>query len=152
MPLSTFAPPLPDGAMPSRGYRSAGDADGGRALAIGGGGAAGGLVTTVEDYARFVGVVCRGDGLSRGAHEDMLTPRSPVPPGDAPGPTSWGLGWSILSLGGDTIVLHDGDNGEYRTLAAFLPATGEGYVFLANGANGGELIGAILERLERSGG
>jgi CubicO group peptidase (beta-lactamase class C family) len=151
MRRSTFALPLPEGVEPSRGYRSARDPDSGRGMTTlrERGGAAGGLVTTAGDYARFVGLICRGEGLSPATHRAMLEPQSPVPAdGRAPGLTSWALGWGVMSLGPETIVYHDGNNGEYRSLVGFLPESGEGYVFLANGSNGGDLILALIEQLQ----
>lgn len=145
MPHSSFESLSPD-AAPSRGYASARDASGARNLDYGG--AAGGLVTTASDYAAFLGHVCRGDGLSETLQADMLRPQSPVPPGDWPGPASWGLGWAVVQLGSETIVAHDGNNDEYRSLAGFLPETGEGFVFLTNGRNGGDLIEFLIERME----
>ena len=150
MAMSTLGEPLPDRAEPSRGYRSAGDPGSGRDLAIGTAGAAGGLVTTVGDYAAFLARVCRGEGLSAGAFAEMLRPQSPVPPGNYPGPASWSLGWAVVTLGEETIVMHDGNNDEYRSFAAFLPGSGEGYVMLANGANGDELIAAVMERVQQA--
>ena len=44
--------------------------------------------------------------------------------------------------------MHDGNNGEYRTMTAFLPQTGEGYVFLTNGTNGGDLILSLIEAMQ----
>ncbi|APX26084.1 penicillin-binding protein, beta-lactamase class C (plasmid) [Salipiger profundus] len=137
MPHSSFAG-LPEGAAPSRGYVSARDPGEGRALSYGG--AAGGLVTTASDYAAFLGYVCREEGLSAAMQADMLRPQSPVPPGLWSGPASWGLGWAVVQMGPETIVAHDGNNGAYRALAGFLPATGQGFVFLSNGRNGGDLI------------
>ena len=144
MPQSSFEG-LPEGAAPSRGYVSARDPGEGRALRYGG--AAGGLVTTASDYAAFLGHVCRGEGLSEAMQADMLRPQSPVPPGLWPGPTSWGLGWAVVQMGPETIVAHDGNNGEYRALAGFLPDTGEGFVFLTNGRGGGDLIEFLVEQM-----
>lgn len=150
MPNSTFAPPLPDGAAPSRAYRSARDPESGRGLTNlqDRGGAAGGLVTTANDYARFVSRVCSGAGLSPASHAAMLEAQSPAPADEYPAPTSWALGWGVMSLGPETIVFHGGNNDEYRSLAGFLPETGEGFVFLANGRNGGDMINAIIEDLQ----
>ena len=73
MSSSSFAPPLARGVEASRGYVSMADADSGRDIRFQGG-AAGGLVTTASDYARFVEMVCRGEGLSSAAYAAMLRP------------------------------------------------------------------------------
>ena len=146
MPRSAFGPPLPEGAAPARGYRSAADPTSGRGLTVGG--AAGGLVTTARDYAAFLGIVCRGEGLSPGAHAAMLEPQSPVPPEESLAPTSWALGWGVMTLDGEVVVFHDGNNEEYRSLAVHFPASREGYVFLTNGSRGGALIEALVRAMQ----
>jgi CubicO group peptidase (beta-lactamase class C family) len=147
MPHSTFTRPLPAGTTASRGYRSTRPPDGGRDMtnlsdrAM----AASSLVTTAEDYARFLSLVCKGQGLSREAYDEMLRPQSPVPPGETPFPTSHGLGWAITDLGGTTLVGHDGNNDQYRAFAGFVRESRDGIVVLTNGANGQALIDAVLQ-------
>ncbi|HEU5137667.1 MAG TPA: serine hydrolase [Steroidobacteraceae bacterium] len=147
MPNSTFVNPLARGTVPSRGYRSAKRPDSGRDMtnlserAM----AASSLVTTAEDYARFLSLVCKGEGLSRAAYDDMLRAQSPVPPGESPFPTSYGLGWAISDLGGTTLVSHNGNNGEYRAFAGFIRESRDGIVILTNGANGQALIDALIQ-------
>lgn len=147
MPHSTFASPLAVGSVASRGYRSARNPASGRDMtnltdrAM----AASSLVTTAEDYARFLSLVCKGQGLSRALYEDMLRPQSTVPPGESPFPTSYGLGWTIVDLGGATLVGHDGNNDQYRAFAGFVRESRDGVVVLTNGANGQALIDVILQ-------
>ncbi|MEM9798341.1 MAG: serine hydrolase domain-containing protein [Pseudomonadota bacterium] len=139
MPHSAFAAPLPDGARPSRGH-GAGQI---RDLSFRGG-AAGGLITTAPDYAAFLSLMCRGEGLSDAMLTAMLDPQSPAPQDGFPAPVSWGLGWAIMAQGDDTVVTHGGNNGEYRSLAGYMPATGDGLVVLTNGTNGAALIQALM--------
>ena len=146
MPHSTFVRPLPDGAAPSRGYGAASDPATGRDMDNLGdrGAAAYSLVTTARDYARFLSHVCRGEGLSSETHADMLRPQSPVPEDQSPFPTSYGLGWMVADLGGETFVGHGGNNDEYRALAGFVRESGDGIVVLTNGARGEDLIDVIM--------
>jgi CubicO group peptidase (beta-lactamase class C family) len=147
MPQSTFTRPLPRGTVASRGYRSATQASGGRDMinltdhAM----SAASLVTTAQDYARFLSLVCKREGLSRAAYDDMLRPQVPLPRGDSPWSTSRGLGWAITDLGGTTLVSHNGSNGEYRAFAGFVRETRDGIVILTNGVKGRELIQALLQ-------
>jgi CubicO group peptidase (beta-lactamase class C family) len=147
MPNSTFVKPLRAGTVASRGYRSATQPATGRDMiqlsdrAM----AASSLVTTAGDYARFLSLVCKGQGLSRETYNEMLRPQSPVPPGESPFKTSYGLGWMIIDLGGTTLVGHDGNNGEYRTFAGFVRESRDGIVILTNGVNGQPLIDALLQ-------
>lgn len=146
MPHSTFTRPLRPGTLASRGYRSAMQADSGRDMthltddAL----AAASLVTTAPDYARFLSLVCKREGLSRAAYDDMLRPQSPMPQGDSPWPASRGLSWSISARGGATLIGHSGSNGEYRAYAGFDRERGDGLVILTNGAKGRALIEALL--------
>ena len=151
MPNSNVDGVLRGETSPSRGYVAASDPKSGRDLYLvpHETGAAWGLVTTAGDYATFLGHVCEGGGLSDAMRADMLTPQAPVPADEGlPGPASYGLGWMMLQMGPDTIAMHGGNNDEYRSLAAFLPATGEGYVILTNGRNGEDMISAIMEQAQ----
>ena len=151
MPNSSVTGALRGDAVPSRGYVRASDPGSGRDLyqTPHETGAAWGLLTTAGDYAAFVGHVCRGEGLSPEAFADMLRPQAPIPPSEGlPGEAAYGLGWIMLQMGPDTIAMHGGNNDEYRNLAAFLPKTGEGYVMLTNGRNGGDMIEAIMEEAQ----
>jgi CubicO group peptidase (beta-lactamase class C family) len=147
MPHSTFTRPLPPGTVASRGYRSAQQASGGRDMtnltdhAM----SAASLVTTAQDYARFLSLVCKRQGLSRAAYDDMLRPQVPLPRGDSPWPAARGLSWAITDLGGTTLVSHNGSNGEYRAFAGFVRETRDGIVILTNGVKGRELIEALLK-------
>ena len=146
MPRSTFARPLPDGVAPSRGYGAASDPATGRNMDnVGDRGAASySLATTAGDYAAFLSHVCRGEGLGPEAHAEMLRPQSPVPDGEAPFPTSYGLGWTVSDLGAETFVGHGGNNGAYKAFAGFVQESGDGLVVLTNGARGQDLIDVIL--------
>ncbi len=148
MPQSTFVRPLRPGTVASRGYASAAQASGGRDMttltdhAL----SAASLVTTAQDYARFLSLVCRREGLSRAAYDDLLRPQAPVPGDEPPGPMSRGLGWAITRLGDETtLVSHNGSNGEYRAFAGFVRDSRDGIVILTNGVRGRALIEALLE-------
>lgn len=153
MSNSTLQRPLPETVEPSRAYARASDPGSGRGMdslydrAM----AASSLATTAGDYARFLSHVCRGAVLSPAAMEEMLRPQSPAPAeemrvGDLPPPppTSWGLGWMIVDMGGETFVGHGGSNDEYNAFAGFARETGDGIVLMTNGANGEAAIQAVL--------
>ena len=112
-------------------------------------GAAWGLLTTAGDYAAFLSEVCRAQKLTPAMQTDMLRPQSPIPDSAGLGPSSYGLGWVVMELGSETIVMHSGNNDEYRSLAAYLPDTGAGYVVLTNGRNGEDLIMALLQQADQ---
>ncbi|MFC6196570.1 serine hydrolase domain-containing protein [Ponticaulis profundi] len=146
MANSTFAQPLPDTVIASRGYGSASDEESGRDMdnlyprAV----SAGSLVTTPGDLGAFLAMVCRREGLSAASYEDMLTPQSPAPGGPDMPSSSWSLGWMNADMGEVTFIGHNGNNDEYKSFGGFLKETGDGLVILTNGARGDELIGQII--------
>ncbi|MFG6414576.1 serine hydrolase domain-containing protein [Roseateles sp. DC23W] len=147
MPDSTFTRPLRPGTVASRAYRSARDADSGRDMTnlTGFAMSAASLVTTAQDYARFLSLVCKREGLSRAAYDDMLRPQTPVPRSESLLPTFRSMGWAITDAGGTTLVSHSGNNGAYRAFAGFVQESRDGVVILTNGAKGRELIDALLQ-------
>ncbi len=150
MPQSTFALPLPAGVALTRGYRSSRDPASGRDLdnLTASANAAGSLVATARDYAAFLGHICARKGLSPETYAAMFEPVTPTPPGVFPAPAAYGLGWAIMTIGPETIILHGGDNDEFRSLAAIFPQADEAMVVLTNGRNGGDLIDAMIEQMQ----
>lgn len=106
--------------------------------------AAASLTTTSEDYAAFVGMICRGEGLPQASYAEMLRPQTPERISDEGFPIRWALGWSVVEIGGRPFVVHTGNNGQYRAVAGFYPDNGEGIVILTNGAKGTDLIADFL--------
>jgi CubicO group peptidase (beta-lactamase class C family) len=147
MPHSSFAPSARSPAHAALGYASARSPANGRNIAYLGG-AAGGLATTAADYANFLGLICRREGLSSKAYAQMFTPQTQITTGDMPGVGARALGWVVLRMGPRTLILHDGNNREFRSFAGFDAETGDGFVVLTNGLNGGDLIAAILEKVQ----
>ncbi|NHK28594.1 beta-lactamase family protein [Parvularcula flava] len=145
MPHSSFTVPFPEGTSVSMGYQSSTEPDSARKMhhpdrAQ----AAGGLLTTAEDYAAFMAKVCRREGMSEAAYEEMLSPQTEVIEGDSGAPTAFGLGFAILYVPGDTIIGHDGNNDEYRTAAFISPQYREGLVYFSNGARGADLFNTMM--------
>ena len=104
--------------------------------------AAGSLHTTAADYARFLRVVLRGEGLSPEARQEMLRPTSRPPTpfltaldpvGDPPlaDGVAWGLGWG-LEIGCDRIF-HWGSNPGFKSFTLNALQDGTGFVVLSTG-------------------
>lgn len=149
MPHSSWILPPRAGTTASRGYGAASDPTTGRVLgdedsAFLHGLAAGSLITTAGDYGAFIAHVCNRQGLSEETYDMMLAPVTDVPAGNGNPASSFALGWNVRPLGEATLIGHDGNNGEYRTIAGFLPELREGIVILTNGANGFAVIEPIL--------
>lgn len=147
MPHSSFSHDYRPGTSVSRGYTAAsspneGDRDmmpvGDLELA------AASLATTSQDYAAFMGMICKGEGLPAESYAEMLRPQTPERVDSAGLPIRWALGWSVVDFGGRPFVVHTGNNGQYRAVAGFFPDNGEGFALLTNGANGTDLIGDFL--------
>ena len=78
----------------------------------------------------------------------MLKPQTALPGGEYPWPAAYGLGWLLLEHGeGERFVIHNGNNGEYKSFAGFDTRAGDGLVILTNGRNGSDLILTILESM-----
>lgn len=98
------------------------------------GNAAASLVTTAEDYARFIIAVMDGKGLKRSTWEQMLTPQVRVTPKYPP--IAWGLGWGLETMDEGKYFWHWGDNGDAKAyITAFLPKK-DAVVYFADGSNG----------------
>ncbi|NRA31111.1 MAG: beta-lactamase family protein, partial [Parvularculaceae bacterium] len=89
--------------------------------------AAANLITTAEDYGRFLVFVAHGGGLNDALAQDMITTQT-----QQSGEIDFGLGWSILRLPSGTVLQHSGADPGVRSLAIVWPESGEGVVFLSN--------------------
>jgi CubicO group peptidase (beta-lactamase class C family) len=107
--------------------------------------AAGGLLTTASDYARFMTLMM--EGRDRGAWEisdrsrrEMLTPQLEVRGREI----SRGLGWGLERANGHDVFEHSGSNyGIFRTFGMGDAKARRAIVILTNGANGNALAAWI---------
>lgn len=101
--------------------------------------AAASLLTTGEDYGRFLVAVLAGTGLKPETHAAMFQPRIQVGAsfGDPSSPPQegifWGLGWG---LAGNESFWHWGDNGAWRAYVAVRRDGSAGVVYFANSQKG----------------
>lgn len=97
------------------------------------GGAAGGLLTTVEDYCKFSINLINGAGLSEILYNDMVSPHSKIKEHH-----SYGLGWEIISdlPNGEYTLGHGGNNKGYKTKGIILPESKRAVIVFTNGDNG----------------
>ena len=93
------------------------------------------LLTTVEDYGKFLVAVMNGDGLSKEIFNEM--PRPQVKTKES---KYFGLGWEIYELGaGDYALSHGGSDEGVRTLVFLLPKSKQGLIIFTSGDNGANL-------------
>ncbi|MEW6212252.1 MAG: serine hydrolase domain-containing protein [Acidobacteriota bacterium] len=97
---------------------------------------AGSLITSVNDYARFMIRLMerpRRDqfDLLDASRREMLTPQTKISSA-----LSWGLGVGLESEGNETLFWHWGDNGVFKAFMMGDPAKRSGVVVLTNAMNG----------------
>ena len=100
---------------------------------------------TIGDYARFVSVVMRNDGLSPDIarqHLDVAVVqfRDRCPWSKCPRSGGFALGWAVFDYGRERVVLQGGADWGERTIALFVPERDLGLVVLTNGASGSQII------------
>jgi CubicO group peptidase (beta-lactamase class C family) len=106
-----------------------------------------GMWTTASDLARYIIEVQRAYAgqskmISQATARAMLTPG----PGPWPG---WGLGVEMAGAGDSLRFTHPGSNAGYRGQFVGWVTGGRGIVVLTNGANGGEIVRAIILSIAR---
>lgn len=104
---------------------------------------ASGLWTSANDLGRLVGGLIRSyqgrsDFLPQPLATAMLTEVSPGP---------FGLGPRLGGMGPGRYFFHLGANESYLAFMEGYPETGDGFVILTNGANGGALIAEVRNAL-----
>jgi CubicO group peptidase (beta-lactamase class C family) len=94
--------------------------------------AAANLLTTIEDYGRFLSYVINGAELSDDLFKEMLSRQVKLKENDY-----FGLGWEILTgfSGDEYALLHTGGDPGVRTLAIMFPESKNGYLIFLNGEN-----------------
>ncbi|MCI4671775.1 MAG: class A beta-lactamase-related serine hydrolase [Bacteroidia bacterium] len=94
--------------------------------------AAANLLSTVEDYGKFLTYVLNGAGLSDDLYAEMLKHQLELAPDDY-----FGLGWQILTnfSNEEFAMLHSGKDPGVSTLAVIFPKSKNGFVIFMNGDN-----------------
>jgi CubicO group peptidase (beta-lactamase class C family) len=114
--------------------------------------AAASLLTTAEDYARFLIAILNGEGLQKKTAEAMLSPQVRIPgklfdPKSPPGQgeVGWGLGWGLERTGPAEPfwIWHWGDNGGFRAWTTASREKKAGVVYFTNTANGLSIAEAV---------
>lgn len=123
--------------------------------------AAGSMDTTLADYARFLGGVLRGEGLSPRAHAEMLKAQIAIDsvaefPSHweshtqvyAPVALSYGLGWGLFqSPARGPAFFKEGHDDGTNNVALGFPRSRSGLVVLSNSGNAESLFAYLIEDL-----
>ncbi|KAI1208300.1 beta-lactamase/transpeptidase-like protein [Annulohypoxylon truncatum] len=117
---------------------------------------AGGVVSNVGDYARWVRCLIRGDRegdgdgctvLPKEAHRELKKVRIVQGPESKKGydaPLAYGLGWEVGTYKGHRLFKHSGGMEAYGALVYFFPDLEYGVVTLANTAVTSNIVGQEL--------
>ena len=100
------------------------------------------LVTTIEDYGKFMVAVMNGYGLSKALHAEMIQPHALMRQDKY-----MGLGWGVNLnfLGNEPLINHEGADVGIRSLAFWLPESKEGLLIFTNADNGYKLFKEMVE-------
>lgn len=109
--------------------------------------AAYGILTTVEDYLKFLIYVMNGAGVKKKLYNEMLSNKSQIK-----NHQYFGLGWMIDEIKSENVITHGGVDNGTQTIVFILPKSKEGLVIFTNSANGSETyIPIITKYLGRKG-
>lgn len=100
------------------------------------------VLTTVEDYLKFMVYVMNGGGLSEKLQKEMVSDQTRVNSSK-----HFGLGWWIdenINAKGDFAMVHGGDDKGVHTIAFMVPATKDGLLIFTNCDNGTDAFADIL--------
>ncbi len=120
--------------------------------------AAGGLLSTANDYAKFIisqfsPRVEDPYRLNQMSLEEMHKPQVRLPSDQKiDGATAWALGWAVQEKPEGDVLVHSGGQPGYKSLAMVSVQRRSGFVMLTNSDNGGfvlynEELGKILNQL-----
>lgn len=100
------------------------------------------LLTTVEDYCRFLIHVLDGAGLSNELYGEMVSDQTRVKHSQY-----FGLGWLVdENIGPDAYAItHGGDDRGVHTIVFILPKSHQGLVIFTNGDNGTETYIDVIQ-------
>lgn len=99
------------------------------------------LLTTVEDYGKFLVSVMNGDGLSKNVFEEMTKNQVASTKGK-----HFGLGFEIYDLGnGEMALSHGGSDNGVQTIVFILPKTKQGLLIFTNSDTGGSVYETLLK-------
>lgn len=104
--------------------------------------AADNLLTTVEDYCKFVAHVLNGAGLSDALYKEMISDQIRI--NDY---KHFGLGWWVdetINSANDFALVHGGDDIGVHTIAFIVPKTNQALVIFTNSDNGTDAFAEVL--------
>lgn len=104
--------------------------------------AADNLLTTVEDYCKFLKHIIDGAGLSEKLYKEMISEQVRIG-----GKKHFGLGWWIdeqINAANDVALVHGGDDKGVHTIVFILPKTKQALLIFTNSDNGTDAFAELL--------
>lgn len=121
--------------------------------------AAGGMQTTLADYARFVAAVMRAHGVTRAARDEMLRPQvridslhefptlaSETTTNNRAIDLAYGLGWGVYRTAQGRAFFKEGHDDGWRHYAVGFE-NGRGLLIMTNSSNGEGIYQELIEKL-----
>lgn len=100
------------------------------------------LLTTIEDYGKFLVSVMNSEGLSKKVFDDMTTKQVETKKGKY-----FGLGFEIYDLGNGEIVLsHGGSDKGVQTIVFIFPKSKQGLIIFTNVDDGYKVFEKIINQ------
>jgi CubicO group peptidase (beta-lactamase class C family) len=122
--------------------------------------AAGSMLTTPRDFARFMQAIMRGEGLSKETRETMLSPQIPIlskhefPPlstetteENKPIRLSYGLAWGLYWTPYGKAFFKEGHDEGWRNYTVCFDEAKTGILIMTNSSNGERIYKELLETL-----
>lgn len=103
--------------------------------------AAYGVLTTVQDYTKFLLYVLKGGGLKKNLYEEMVADQASVKAHQY-----YGLGWLVDEIPGEKVLTHGGVGKGTQTIVFLLPKSKRGLVIFTNCGNGGEAYVPVMQK------
>jgi CubicO group peptidase (beta-lactamase class C family) len=121
--------------------------------------AAGSMVSTASDYARFLVAVLNAEGLGQSSIDQMLTPQIPIRSRRMFGPLSgeetednrpinlsWGLGWGLFETDDGRAFFHTGHDIGWENYAVIYQDKRIGIALFSNSSNFESIAGRIVRQ------
>jgi CubicO group peptidase (beta-lactamase class C family) len=100
------------------------------------------LLTTIEDYTKFIVHILNGAGLSESIQKEISKEQVRINSSKY-----WGLGFWIdenINENNDIAIIHGGDDIGVHTIAIMIPKTKQGLIIFTNSDNGTEVFTDVL--------
>jgi CubicO group peptidase (beta-lactamase class C family) len=122
--------------------------------------AAGSMLTTIRDFARFIEAVIIGKGLSKQIRDEMFSPQIQIlskqefptlenetTEENKPIRLSYGLGWGLYWTPYGKAFFKEGHDDSWRNYTVCFDKVGTGIILMTNSGNGEGIYKELLEKL-----